>query len=459
MNRENLIVKEIFDSALQNHKKNDFKNAEQLYNQVLIKDPNHFGSIFYLGSIYLQKKNLIKAKQLFEKAVKIQPNYAEAHHNLGQSYKELGNVDKAIKCFQKAIKIQPKILASHNNLGIMQKELGNNDEAIECFQNAIEIQPDFATSHNNLGIVYIEIKQYENAIKCFKKAIKINSQFAMAHYNLGKVYKELKNYIKSVKCFEKANTTRSRAEILESLYFSKDLETYSITLKKFIESDPLNLRIATMAAYVSKKENITNDYPFCRDPLNYVYTNNLKDVMEDPDKFSKNLSSILNKVDFIWQPATKSTILGYHTSGNLFNRNEHEIIQLQNLIKNQINIYINQYKSSKDYFIKKWPQKSKLESWHVKLLKNGYQKPHIHPAGWLSGCFYLKIPKMLKDDQGAIKFTLSGYDYPFDKKLPDLVHVPKVFDIALFPSSLFHETVPFDSHEERHVIAFDLMPI
>jgi len=459
MNRENLIVKEIFDSALQNHKKNDFKNAEQLYNQVLIKDPNHFGSIFYLGSIYLQKKNLIKAKQLFEKAVKIQPNYAEAHHNLGQSYKELGNVDKAIKCFQKAIKIQPKILASHNNLGIMQKELGNNDEAIECFQNAIEIQPDFATSHNNLGIVYIEIKQYENAIKCFKKAIKINSQFAMAHYNLGKVYKELKNYIKSVKCFEKANTTRSRAEILESLYFSKDLETYSITLKKFIESDPLNLRIATMAAYVSKKENITNDYPFCRDPLNYVYTNNLKDVMEDPDKFSKKLSSILNKDDFIWQPATKSTILGYHTSGNLFNRNEHEIIQLQNLIKNQINIYINQYKSSKDYFIKKWPQKSKLESWHVKLLKNGYQKPHIHPAGWLSGCFYLKIPKMLKDDQGAIKFTLSGYDYPFDKKLPDLVHVPKVFDIALFPSSLFHETVPFDSHEERHVIAFDLMPI
>ena len=66
---------------------------------------------------------------------------------------------------------------------------------------------------------------------------------------------------------------------------------------------------------------------------------------------------------------------------------------------------------------------------------------------------------MLKDHQGAIKFTLSGYDYPFDKKLPDLVHVPKIFDIALFPSSLFHETVPFDSSEERHVIAFDLMPV
>ena len=459
MNKENLIVDEIFNSATQNHKKNDFKNAAHLYNQVLIKDPNHFGSIFHLGSIYLLKKILIKAKQLFEKAVKIQPDYAEAHHNLGQSYKELGDVDKAIKCFQRAIKIQPKILASHNNLGIIQKELGKNDEAIECFQNAIEIQPEFATSHNNLGIVYITIKQYENAIKCFEKAIKINKQFTMAHYNLGKVYKELKNYTKAIKCFEEANSTRSRAEILESLYFSKDFETYTATLKEYIKSDPLNLRVATVAAYVSKKENLANDYPFCRNPLNYVYTNNLKDSLKEPEKFFKNLSLILNNVDFIWQPATKSTTRGYHTSGNLFNRSEHEIIQLQELIKNEINIYKNKYKSSEDYFIKKWPQKNKLESWHVKLIKNGYQKPHIHPAGWLSGCFYLKIPKMLKNDQGAIKFTLSGYDYPFDKMLPDLVHVPNVFDIALFPSSLFHETVPFESSEERHVVAFDLMPI
>ena len=68
------------------------------------------------------------------------------------------------------------------------------------------------------------------------------------------------------------------------------------------------------------------------------------------------------------------------------------------------------------------------------------------------------FPKMLKENQGAIKFTLSGYDYPFVKKLPNLIHIPKVFDIALFPSSLFHATIPFNSQEERHVIAFDLIP-
>ena len=91
-------------------------------------------------------------------------------------------------------------------------------------------------------------------------------------------------------------------------------------------------------------------------------------------------------------------------------------------------------------------------------MKKGFQKSHIHPAGWLSGCFYLKIPKKLKKDEGGIRFTLSGYDYPTDKSLPVITHIPKIFDIALFPSSLFHETIPFDTREETHVIAFDLSP-
>ena len=69
-----------------------------------------------------------------------------------------------------------------------------------------------------------------------------------------------------------------------------------------------------------------------------------------------------------------------------------------------------------------------------------------------------KIPKILKNNQGAIKFTHIGYDYPEDKILPEFVYVPKAFDIALFPSSLFHQTIPFSSQEERHVVAFDLIP-
>ena len=108
--------------------------------------------------------------------------------------------------------------------------------------------------------------------------------------------------------------------------------------------------------------------------------------------------------------------------------------------------------------ITKWPLKSSIALWHNKLSTQGYLAPHIHASGWLSGVFYLKVPKFLDKNEGSIEFTLYGYDYPHDKNLPNLIHSPKIFDIALFPSSLFHQTIPFSSNQERHVIAFDLQP-
>ena len=458
MKKVNLKNEKNFDLAFKNHQSNNFKIAEKIYKKVLKINPSHFQAIFYLGSLFFQTKSYNKAKQFLEKSIKIYPQHAFSHHFLGNIFKEIGDNKKARKCFEKAIKIKPDLVAAHNNLGNIFKEEKENKKAKECFEKAIKIQPNLLAAHNNLGIVFHTMKDYQKAIACFKKAILINNKFYMAHYNLGKVYKESKKYSDAIKCFKIANTVRSRAELLESMYFFNGLEFYSKKLKNYSKEDPLNLRIATLAAYASKKEHIKNIYPFCRNPLDYVFIKNLNEEIDSSGEFIKKLYEVLSKSNFIWEPATKTTEGGYHSSGNLFNSTSPIITKLIELIKKEIDAYRIRYKLSKDYFITKWPKKSKIEAWHVKLLKQGYQTSHIHPSGWLSGCFYLKIPKVLKKNEGAIKFTLSGYDYPIDKKLPNLIHVPKNLDIALFPSSLFHETIPFSSKEERHVIAFDVMP-
>ena len=453
-----LKLNEIFNEAVQFYKNNKLKEAEKLFSQILKKLPNHFETIFYLSQILLKLKNFTEAKKLCEKAIKCKPDFAPCHHNIGQAFKELGETKKAVECYSKAIKLQPSLIASHNNLGNIFKELGENKKAEQSFLNIIKLQPNSFVAYNNLGIIYQEIKEYNKAIENFKKSIKINNNFYMAHYNLGKSYKVLSKYKEAIKCFEIVNTTRSRAELLESVYFSNNLKEYNRVLKKLSKEDYLNLRVATLATYVSKKENIYNEYPFCKKPLDYIFIKNLKKDINLPKKFSIDLSKALNKLNFVWQPTTKSTKGGYHTAGNLFNKPDSVINELEKLIKKNINIYRKKFKLSNDFFISKWPKKSEIEGWHVRLVKKGFQKSHIHPSGWLSGCFYVKIPKKLEKDKGAIKFTLSGYDYPHDKDSPNFIYTPKIFDIVLFPSSLFHETVPFDNKDERHVIAFDIMP-
>ena len=54
--KKNIATKETFALAVQNHQKNNLEVAEKLYREILNIDPDHFESIFYLGS--LSFKNL-----------------------------------------------------------------------------------------------------------------------------------------------------------------------------------------------------------------------------------------------------------------------------------------------------------------------------------------------------------------------------------------------------------------
>jgi len=326
-----------------------------------------------------------------------------------------------------------------------------------------ENQKREAERHNNLGEVVNDLGKHQKAISCFQKAIKINPDYARAHYNLGTIFRKLREFQKAADCFLRSATIYGNKHFLECTYLSNKLENYKKLLNTFAEKDPTNLRIATLSSYVSAKEGIKNVYPFCKKPLDYFFSINLKDEFESPDQFLKELLKVSEKLgrttpeECNWQ--LKSIVKhGYQSLGNLLDKTSLEITELKKKIEKQISIYKENYKNSDDYYITKWPNESKLKGWFIKLKKQGQLTPHIHETGWLSGVFYLKIPKALKINEGSINLSLQGFDYPYDKNLPNLYYAPKPFDLILYPSSLFHYTVPFTSDDERHSIAFDVTP-
>ena len=107
-------IKETFVLAVKNHQNNNFKEAENLYEEILKINPNHLESIFRLGSLSAQVKNFKKATQLLNKAIEIEPEYASAHAWLAWCYfhqvpvKQLSPNDgfpKALTAAQRAINI------------------------------------------------------------------------------------------------------------------------------------------------------------------------------------------------------------------------------------------------------------------------------------------------------------------------------------------------------------------
>jgi uncharacterized protein (TIGR02466 family) len=98
------------------------------------------------------------------------------------------------------------------------------------------------------------------------------------------------------------------------------------------------------------------------------------------------------------------------------------------------------------------------------MQQGGHLSAHIHEIGWISGAVYLAMPTPRENSlEGAFEYGTHGDEYPISasKTQQDFLtaHImPKVGDIVLFPSSLFHRTIPFNANEERICIAFDLKP-
>ena len=90
--------------------------------------------------------------------------------------------------------------------------------------------------------------------------------------------------------------------------------------------------------------------------------------------------------------------------------------------------------------------------------RGGFLKPHNHPSGWLSGVLYIKIPEK-RNEEANIEFGLHGKDLPIlNQEYPKMIYPVLEGDLIMFPSSLFHRTLPFQNGDERICVAFDLMP-
>jgi tetratricopeptide (TPR) repeat protein len=97
--------------------------------------------------------------------------------------------------------------------------------------------------------------------------------------------------------------------------------------------------------------------------------------------------------------------------------------------------------------------------WSVRLRRGGSHVDHIHSEGWISSAFYVDLPGTLDtpEREGWIRFGRPPF--PTRPPIEPFLHVrPEPGRLVLFPSYLWHGTVPFTSDETRLTIAFDLIP-
>ena len=96
----------------------------------------------------------------------------------------------------------------------------------------------------------------------------------------------------------------------------------------------------------------------------------------------------------------------------------------------------------------------------VDIKKGGFLESHNHPMAWVSGVYYLKIPKKNNKQEANIKFTLDNKDFPeSSKNFPEREIDVKESRLIIFPSSLYHQTNSFTDDSDRISVSFDFVRV
>ena len=401
-------------------------------------------------------KSLVKnAQQYVEK----NNSSAIAWNLLALGYRYTNNVEAALKIYEDLLRLNPGNFLLSTNLGNLYMAIGKISKAIDCFEVAFKKEPNHVSNLEALAIAYQDTGRNKEAIDCFKKVLALDEGKESARYHLARMLVRLNYYSEAIEHFDKTNYGLSKSHLLECLYYLGDKDKFYEHYRELISGNIINPLMASLGSHASIRFNISNkENPFCSDPFKYIKKQNITDNNELSDDL---ISSILEfhksgESDPKSQPLLSN---GKQSSGNIFLNQREDIQLLKKILENKVENYLKEFSTSNEGLIINWPKNFKIYGWLVSISSGGKLSPHIHKEGWLSGSLYFKMPLKKTKNEGNIVFSLDGANYPtdgkkFDKKSVDV----NKGDLVLFPSSLFHHTIPFKSNEERVTFAFDIIP-
>ena len=379
---------------------------------------------------------------------------------LALAYKANGDIRDAVEIFKFLITALPTSPIYPANLGNTYMMVGKLNAAIKCFKKAIKLDPKMVNAIEALGLAYTERNQPLDAAECFKKVIQLEPRNQSSPYYLGNLYLADKNWEAAAKLLSTSTLGLSQSHLLECLLCLDRVEEFKRCYEDLTSKGLNNPLIGGVVAHANLYFNECINNTFCNDSMGYISL----DRIEESDGFTSELAAELiryhhgSKGDFRSQSLLNN---GSQSSGNIFLLDEPFVAPLKRCIETKIAQYRAKFSNSREGFLAAWPDRYSLFGWLVSIKEGGNLDSHNHKEGWLSGSFYLSVPARESDRSiaGGIGFSIAGPRYPHLRSAPpEKIIAVNERDICMFPSSLFHRTVPTYSSGERVSFAFDVIP-
>ena len=308
-------------------------------------------------------------------------------------------------------------------MGKILIDKGDLDAAIESFKHSLVLKPDYVQAHTNLGLLFLGLCQYEKAAVHFKLS----------------------------------DAGRSKYYLLKCLYYQDEKTLFYDQLDYFINQGEVNPMIGSLGCRSALRYGIERSNLFCKDPLNYILKNELGGQYDFEKIFVGPVRTILNE-HRISDRRQGLLTNGYQTVGNLFTLEYDLTKDIQEIIRLEIEKYHVRFRDSQEGLITSWPTDYRLHGWLIRMKSGGEMRPHMHETGWISGSIYINVPEKSKTDSGNLVVCIEEEELIGENKNQGESIDVITGSLCLFPALLLHHTIPFESEEDRIVLAFDVIP-
>lgn len=392
----------ILEEAVALQRRGDYVSAIKRYKTLLKQVPDHPQILNFYAMAAAETGNLENAAKMVEKAVKSLPGYADAWINLGLIRQKLGDLPAAADAYGKFSELQPRSAAGYLNLGNIRQLQNRYGDALPAYEKALAINPDDPAIWSNYARAALYAGDWNRSLDAADRTL------ALSKGHTGALA------VKSAALLE-----LGREEELANL----------VDFNRLID-------VRTLAA-----------------PEGYT----------DLKAFNQALCTHCQAhPSLIYEPSENTTKKGHQTGNLSKDEDQGPVAHLLEMIDAAVREYQEARPSDDHSFLANRPARWSYDIWATILGSQGHQAPHIHRSGWLSGCYYAKIPEVIaaenKDQAGWIEFG-RPQDHPHAKAEAKVrAYQPHEGMIVLFPSYFYHRTVPFESEDQRISIAFDIVP-
>jgi uncharacterized protein (TIGR02466 family) len=368
----------------------------------------------------------------------------------------------SLAAFDRAVGLDPRLGRAWNDRGVTLVALQRREEARASFERALRVSRSAAAACANLASLHLADGDLERAEALYRAALRSDAGHIAARLGLGRLLFRQGRFGEAD--LEIGRARRRAPYSFDALLCEVALAVAATRLShaiaacdRFLALSPQHSGGIGLRAELDRERG-GDQHAQLLDPETWV---RICDTQAPASLLEGLVEALATHHSLTQSPPHHATRNGQH-SGALSALEHGAVAELESRLEQALQAYV-----PPRYAARFWsdlrPQAVAIQSWAVVLGGQGFQLPHLHPEGWLSGVFYVAVPAPVRADAdswlGCLEFGQPDPELALSKQRTSYFVRPRPGRIVLFPSWLYHSTVPHAGPGLRLSVGFDCIRV